>query len=139
MKKTKEQQAERVVAFLAKNYPLQTVTVDFTSLVTNWINNAIVVDDNETGEIVGVAFYLMVDDVAINRMADGVYKPWIASHFKEMTYRRGNNLHFWLLAMTQGRALTAGLRTVWQQIAPKSISYFKPDLKTFVYMPREAK
>ena len=138
MRRTEEQQVDRVADFLVKNYPQQAFTVDFKQLVGKWVKHSIVID-GEDGEVAGAAFYMMVDDVAINRMADGVYKPWIASHFREIMLRRGENMHFWLLAITQGKVLNAGLRTVWQQISPKSISYFKPDLKTFVYMPREKK
>jgi hypothetical protein len=118
-----------VAKFVYKSYETLHGSITYSqvlSLLDKFEDNVIVVREND--EIVGVAIYLMTDDISIRRVKSYVYRLNNPEHILEIMKRKGDNLHFIGVVAKDVRIILKGLKRVIKKENPKTISWFKPSM-----------
>lgn len=130
---TKEMILE-LARFVYQNYPLLRGQLKFwqvLSLVDKYEKNLVIV--RKDNQLKGIAMYVMVDDLTIDRLKTKVYDITTPEGFEKIFERNGSgrNAHF-LFVMADGiRTIMNGLRKTIKKENPISVSWFSPNMLDF--------
>ena len=121
-----------ISSFVYRAYPKFQERFKFSQMVSfidRFEKNLIIIEENN--EVKGVALYLMLDDIGLERVKTRVYDLGKPDGFNKALQRKGDNIHFIGVAARDTRTILKGLRQVIKQKKPKTVSWFKPDFIDF--------
>lgn len=108
---------------------------DIFNLADRWFDKMII-SRNENG-LTGVAFYMMLNDEAIEDIRTLKYNVNNADSFLNLMNQPGDNLFFFGLTVGRLSVLMRALREIISWRKPKTVSWLKPDMKKFVLINLE--
>jgi len=83
----------------------------------------------EDGILVGVAFYFKLEDNTLKGVEHGFISLEDPELIAQLLEQNGRNIHFLGVLADSGRIVLKGLRGVIKKENPKTVSWFKPDMK----------
>lgn len=120
------------IAFVKKGYDkticylTEKQIIDFLELFKD---NTVIV--NKDGNIIGIGFYLRLNDWLFEQIKNRQFDIRKPENIIICFDNEGSNIHFIGVVANSSRVILKGLRKVIKTEAPKSISWFSPNMEDF--------